>query len=76
MKNIKSIFDSRQIEMLEEIGVKLFDDKDYTDDELDDIYDEITSYYQCSAFNKNGDPLPIAYKWERIIDTFFDETNR
>ncbi len=74
MKNVKSIFDSNEIAMLEQIGVKLSDDRDYTDDELDDIYDEITAYYQCAAFDKQGNPLPIVYEWESIIDTFFDNT--
>ncbi len=75
MKKVKSIFNSKQLEMLKEIGVELSDEKDYTDDELDDIYDEITGHYQVAAF-KNGEPLPIAREWERIIDIFFDETDR
>lgn len=76
MKKVKSLFDDRQNLMLKEIGVILSDDKDYTDDELDDIYDKITEHYQVAAFDKNSDPLPIAKEWERIIDTFYDDTNR
>lgn len=76
MKNVKSLFDEKQIEMLEEIDIELSDDIDYTDDELDDIYDKITEHYQVAAFDKNSDPLPIAKEWEEIIDIFFDETNR
>lgn len=75
MKKVKSIFNSEQLKMLEEIGIELSDDKDYTVDELDDIYDEITGHYQVAAFDKNGDPLPITSDWESIIDTFYDETN-
>lgn len=76
MKNVKSLFNEKQIKMLEEIGVNLSDDKDYTDDELDDIYDKITEHYQVAAFDKNSDPLPIAKEWEKIIDIFYDDTNR
>ena len=76
MKNVKSFFDEKQIEMLEEIDIELSDDIDYSDDELDDIYDKITEHYQVAAFDKNSEPLPIAEEWEEIIDIFFDETNR
>ena len=76
MKNVRSLFNEKQNEMLEEIGVKLSDDIDYSDDELDDIYDTITEHYQVAAFDKNSDPLPIAKEWEEIVDIFFDETNR
>lgn len=76
MRNVRSIFDVQQNEMLEEINIILVDDKDYTDDELDDIYDAITEHYQVASFDGNGEPLPIAYKWEEIIDKFFDKTNR
>lgn len=76
MKNVKSLFNEKQNKMLQEIGVNLSDDKDYTDDELDDIYDKITEHYQVAAFDKNSDPLPIAKDWEKIIDIFYDDTNR
>ena len=76
MKNVKSLFNEKQNKMLEEIGVNLSADKDYTDDELDDIYDKITEHYQVAAFDKNSDPLPIAKEWEKIIDIFYDDTNR
>lgn len=76
MKNIKSLFNDKQNEMLKTIGVTLLNDKDYTSEELDDIYDKITDHYQVAAFDKNGEPLPIAREWEKIIDTFYDDTNR
>ncbi len=69
--NRSCYFDSNQVGMLEQIDVKLSDGKEHTDDELDDIYDTITLIYQCSAFNINGNLLPTAYEWERIIDIFF-----
>ena len=76
MTNVRSLFNEKQNEMLKEIGVELSDDIDYSDDELDDIYDTITEHYQVAAFDKNSEPLPIAEEWEKIIDIFFDDTNR
>lgn len=75
MKKVKSLFDSKQLKMLKEIGIELSDEKDYNDDELDDIYDEITGHYQVAAF-KEGEPVGITADWEEIIDTFYDKTNR
>jgi len=50
------------------------DEKDYSPEELDEIYTQITDYYQVAAFDENSEPLPIARDWERIIDTFYDKT--
>lgn len=72
MTKIRSLFNSEENKMLEEIGVVLVDDKDYSDDELDDIYDIITAYYQVSCFDKFSKPLPSARKWESISDWFYD----
>ncbi len=72
MTKIRSLFNSEENKMLEEIGVVLVDDKDYSDDELDDIYDIITAYYQVSCFDKFSKPLPSARKWESIFDWFYD----
>lgn len=74
MKNVRSIFNEQQNNLLKTIGIELSDDIDYSDDELIDIYDKITDHYQVAAFDKNSRPLPIARKWETIIDIFFDET--
>ena len=74
MIGVKSIFDFKQIEMLKNIGVNLSDEKDYTLDELDNIYTQITDFYQVAAFDKNSEPLPFFCYWERIIDTFYDKT--
>ncbi len=74
MLGVKSIFDSKQIARLKEIGVNLSDEKDYSPEELDEIYTQITDYYQVAAFDENSEPLPIARDWERIIDTFYDKT--
>lgn len=74
MKGICSIFNKDQLELLKSINISLFDEKDYSPEELDEIYTQITDYYQVAAFDKNSEPLPIAKEWERIIDTFYDKT--
>lgn len=74
MKGICSIFNKDQLELLKSINIFLSDEKDYSPEELDEIYTQITDYYQVAAFDENSDPLPIARDWERIIDTFYDKT--
>lgn len=74
MKGICSIFNKDQLELLKNINISLSDEKDYSPEELDEIYTQITDYYQVAAFDKNSEPLPIARDWERIIDIFYDKT--
>lgn len=74
MKGICSIFNKYQLELLKSINISLSDEKDYSPEELDEIYTQITDYYQVAAFDENSEPLPIARDWERIIDTFYDKT--
>lgn len=74
MKGICSIFNKDQLELLKSINIFLSDEKDYSPEELDEIYTQITDYYQVAAFDENSDPLTIARDWERIIDTFYDKT--
>lgn len=74
MKGICSIFNKDQLELLKSIDISLSDEKDYSLEELDEIYTQITDYYQVAAFDENSEPLPIARDWERIIDTFYDKT--
>ena len=73
MKGIFSIFNKDQLELLKSINISLSDEKDYSLEELDEIYTQITDYYQVAAFDENSEPLPIARDWERIIDTLYDE---
>lgn len=74
MKGICSIFNQDQLELLKSINISLSDEKDYSPEELDELYTQITDYYQVAAFDENSEPLPIARDWERIIDTFYDKT--
>lgn len=74
MKNLKVLYNEEQLAMLKSIGIDLDTDKDYSVDELNDIYDKITDYYQVACFDKNGEPLPSARKWETIFDIFYDNT--
>ena len=73
MKGIFSIFNKDQLELLKSINISLSDEKDYSLEELDEIYSQITDYYQVAAFDENSEPLPIARDWERIIYTLYDE---
>lgn len=73
MKEICSIFNHNRLKLLKSINISLSDNKDYSPEELDEIYTQITDYYQVAAFDENSEPLPIAREWERIIDTFYDD---
>ncbi len=74
MKNIRNLYNEEQLSLLESINIYLDNEKDYSIDELADLYDEITDYYQVACFDKRGEPLPSAYKWETIFDILYDNT--
>lgn len=75
MINIKNKFNKEQISTLADIGIKLDNEKNYSDDELMDIHDKITDYYLSNGFDKDSNPTEIAYKCESLIDLFNDELN-
>lgn len=74
MKNIRNLYTEEQLSLLESINIYLDNEKDYSIDELADLYDEITDYYQVACFDKRGEPLPSARKWETIFDILYDNT--
>lgn len=72
MKNIKSVFNFEQLQMLASIGVELSDDIDYSDDELMCVHDKITDALMLRGFDQSGQPTPRADAWEALIDLFYD----
>ncbi|MGN0619094.1 MAG: hypothetical protein ACI4J7_08750 [Ruminiclostridium sp.] len=73
MVNINSHFNSAQLNILNSIGIKLYDNKDYTDEELMSIHEKVVEEYLIRGFDKNSEPLPLARQFEQIIDIFFDD---
>ncbi len=72
MKNIKNKFNNDQIKVLENIGIFLDNNADYTDETLMVFHDVITDNY-LSQFDENGNPSSNAIIYEQIIDIFYDE---
>lgn len=73
MPNIKSKFSKEELLMLKKIGIILYDNKSYSEDELIEMHDKITDYYTSNGFDKDGQPNEVAYKCESLIDLFYDE---
>lgn len=72
MKNIKNKFNNDQIKVLENIGIVLDNNADYTDEALMAFHDVITDNY-LSQFDENGNPNSDTIIYEQIIDIFYDE---
>lgn len=73
MNKLKSLFSKDQLATLSEIGITITEEHDYSDDELIGIHDRITDYYMDHGFDRDGEPLPLAYRCESLIDLFYDK---
>ncbi len=73
MLNICRHFNTKQLDLLNSIGIFFDDEKDYSDDELLDIHDVITDNYLTYGFDKKGDATESAKIYEEIIDIFYDD---
>lgn len=70
MTGVKSVFTDKELEFMRtSISLELSDTKDYTDDELDDIYLLITEELPHD-FNDDGTPLETGWMFEHIVDKF------
>ena len=71
MKNVASMFTEEARAALEaSLGVVLTDDRDYTEDELEDLYILITDDFP-SEYDPDGEPLRMGQIFEDILDVFF-----
>lgn len=70
MTGVRSVFTEKELAFMESaIGLELSDTKDYTDNELDDIYLLITEELPHD-FDDDGYPLETGRMFEGIIDKF------
>lgn len=70
MKNIASLFSDRARTALKEsLGITLSDDRDYSQDELEQLYERITDEFPYS-FDSDGSPQDSGMIFDEIIDTF------
>lgn len=76
MTGVRSVFTDKELEFMENsIGLILSDNKDYSEDELDDIYLRITEGLPYS-YDKDGYPLETGELFERIVDKFLDHFDK
>lgn len=70
MKHVASLFADEALNALEKyLGVSLSDEKDYTMDELSDLYDRITEEFPYQ-FNSDGTPAESGAMFEQLLDVF------
>lgn len=72
MTGVKSIFSDEELGFMKSnIGLELSDEKDYTDDELNDIFDLATEELPHD-FDDDGTPLETGWMFEHIVDKFLE----
>lgn len=72
MKGLASIFTEKEQKVLQEhCGLVLRDDKDYTSDEILEIYDLVCDTFPYE-YDADGYPLELGWIFERIIDKLVD----
>lgn len=72
MKMVASMFSGEARKALRDhLSIDLSDDHDYTEDELEDLYDRITEEFPY-VYGDDGEPLPLGSLFESIIDVFAD----
>lgn len=70
MKNIASLFSDRARDALQKnLGITLSDDNDYSQDDLEQLYERITDEFPYS-FDSDGSPQELGSVFEEIVDTF------
>lgn len=70
MKNIASLFSTEaRKELKDHLGIELSEGHDYSDDELNSLYDAITDEFPYD-YDENGNPGALGSTFESIIDVF------
>lgn len=71
IKKFASMFTEEvRIALQEHLQIKLSDDYDYSDDEIEELFDRITADFPYS-YDDEGEPLEMGRVFEDIIDTFY-----
>lgn len=72
MKGLASIFTEKEQKALQEhCGLVLWDDKDYTSDEILEIYDLVCDTFPYE-YDADGYPLELGWIFEHIVDKLVD----
>lgn len=70
MRNVASLFsEEARAELEKQLGIALSDGYDYSWDELESLYEQITDRFPYE-FDADGNPLRMGRIFEDIIDIF------
>lgn len=70
MKNVASLFSGEALnELQKQLGIVLSDEHDYTEDELEELYEQITDGFPYE-FDDDGRPRHLGRIFECIVDVF------
>ena len=73
MTGVKSVFSAKEIDFMKNaLGIEFSDDKDYSDEELLEIHEQITEELPHD-YDDKGNPLESARLFESIVDKFYDK---
>lgn len=73
MTGVKSVFSSEELDFMKStIGIELSDERDYSDDDLLDLHDQITEDLPHD-YDSEGNPLDSGRLFESIVDKFYDK---
>lgn len=72
MKNLASLFSADARDALKsELNIVLDDAHDYSADELEDLYEQITDDFPYQ-YSQSGEPDKMGYIFEGILDVFIN----
>ena len=75
MTRVRSVFTEEELSFMESaVGLVLSDTKDYSDDEMLDIYDLITELPY--AYDDEGTPLEQGRLFESIMDKYLEHFDK
>ncbi len=72
MKGVRSVFTEEELNFIKTYtGIEFSDDKDYSDDEIVDIYERLTDELPYD-YDDDGYPKKNGRLFESIVDKFYD----
>ncbi|GEM_PF-185641 len=70
MKSLRSHFNQKQLDVFQKVGYELSDEKDYSDDEMSDMEEKISVYFQMHGLGDNDGVNSTGQICESIMDIF------
>jgi hypothetical protein len=74
VKNASKVFNVQELEHLKKIGIVFDDEKDYSEDEIFELYEKFEDSDENDlSLKPNGDPTDGLLLFESILDKFQDD---